>query len=185
MGGSRRWTALLERDAAWTSRLQLDPQRRSGWAMAAFLAHSGDSWLWAGGLALLWLFTEGEWHARAALLFLAVVAQALTIFPLKQTIRRERPQGEWGSIYRSVDPHSFPSGHAARATLLTVMAIGLGPVWFALVMLVWAPLVSLARVSTGVHYVSDILAGTLIGALMGLGMLALREPLMTWLPFLF
>ena len=52
-------------------------------------------------------------------------------------------------------------------------------------MLIWAPLVSLARVTTGVHYVSDILAGTLIGALMGLGMLALREPLTNWLPFLF
>src|SRR5690606_13684493 len=119
------------------------------------------------------------------LLFLAVVVQALTIFPVKQAIRRERPQGEWGSIYRSVDPHSFPSGHAARATLLAVMAIGLGPLWFAVAMLIWAPLVSLARVTTGVHYVSDILAGTRIGALMGLGMLALREPLMTWLPFLF
>jgi len=182
---SGRWAALLERDAAWTSRLQLDPQRRTGWATAAFLAHSGDSWLWAGGLALLWLFTQDAWHTRAALLFLAVVAQALIIFPLKQTIRRERPRGEWGSIYRSVDPHSFPSGHATRASLLAVMAVGLGPEWFALVMILWAPLVSLARVATGVHFVSDIVAGAVIGGLMGLGVLALQQPLMSWFPFLF
>ena len=55
------------------------------------------------------------------------------------------------------------------------MALGLGPLWFAVSLLLWAPLVSLARVATGVHYISDVAAGLLIGLLMGLGMLAAQD----------
>ena len=56
-------------------------------------------------------------------------------------------------IYRKTDPHSFPSGHAARAFMIAVLATGLGPGWLAVVLWVWAPLVSVARVAMGVHYV--------------------------------
>jgi membrane-associated phospholipid phosphatase len=185
VGVNIAWKNFLALDANWSDRLRLNPRQPIGWSGAVFLAHSGDSWLWAGGLGLVWLLDQGEWHSRAALLALAVVVQALVIFFIKQTIRRERPQGEWGEIYRNFDPHSFPSGHATRATLLAVMAMGLGPGWFGGLLLVWAPLVSLARVATGVHYLSDVLAGILIGLLMGLGMLALQNPIMSWLPFLF
>ncbi len=187
MGG--RLEAILTRDAHLSARLRLAPPQNGGggalWAAAVVLAHSGDSWLWMGVLGLIWLLGGGEWHRRAALLALAVGAQALVIFALKQAIRRERPQGEWGGIYRAIDPHSFPSGHATRAALLAVMAAGLGPAWFGLLLLVWAPLVSLARVATGVHYLSDILAGIVIGVLMGALFLALQAPLLQLLPFLF
>ena len=47
-------------------------------------------------------------------------------FGVKQVIRRERPAGEWGGIYRAIDPHSFPSGHATRAALLAALAAGWG-----------------------------------------------------------
>jgi undecaprenyl-diphosphatase len=86
---------------------------------------------------------------------------------IKFTIRRQRPEGEWGAIYRSTDPHSFPSGHAARAVMLAVVAMGTGPAWFAALLVVWAPLVCLARVAMGVHYLSDILAGMLLGLVLG------------------
>jgi undecaprenyl-diphosphatase len=178
-------STLLACDARLTQRLRLSSQRSVWWPLAAFLAHSGDSWLWMAGLIVLWLFGNPAWHRNAALLAIAVVVQALLIFPLKFAIRRERPSGEWGSVYRSIDPHSFPSGHATRAILLAVMAAGLGPGWFAATLAVWAPLVSLARVATGVHYLSDVLAGAIIGLLMGLLMLALQAPLIEAFPFLF
>ena len=124
--------------------------------VAAFLAHSGDSWFWMAGLGIVWLFTRGEWHIHSALMAGGVVGLAALVLAIKFTVRRQRPPGEWGAIYRNTDPHSFPSGHAARAAMLAVMAIGLGPAWFAWVVAIWAPLVSLARVATGVHYLSDI-----------------------------
>jgi undecaprenyl-diphosphatase len=174
--------AFLSFDARASGSLRLKPED-AFWHPAVFLAHSGDSWLWVVALGLLWLFGQPDWRRRAALLLLAVVVQALVIFALKQLVRRERPQGEWGRIYRTFDPHSFPSGHATRAVLLAVMAVGLGPSWFAGVLLLWAPLVCLARVATGVHYISDVTAGSLIGLLMGLGMLAAQGWLTRLLPF--
>lgn len=86
---------------------------------------------------------------------------------LKFSIRRRRPEGQWGAIYRNTDPHSFPSGHAARATLLVVLTFAWGPIWLAILLLIWAPLVALARVALGVHYLSDILAGAGLGLVFG------------------
>ena len=86
---------------------------------------------------------------------------------VKFSVRRRRPAGEWGKIYRSTDPHSFPSGHAARAFMLAVLALGMGPLWFGLLLLLWSPLVSQARASMGVHYLSDIVAGMVFGLVLG------------------
>jgi membrane-associated phospholipid phosphatase len=47
------------------------------------------------------------------------------------------------------------------------MALGLGPLWFGILLLIWAPMVSIARVATGVHYLSDIIAGMLLGLIAG------------------
>jgi len=87
---------------------------------------------------------------------------------LKLIVRRQRPEGEWGAIYRNTDPHSFPSGHAARAILLAVLGLGLGPLWFAVVLVIWGPLVALARVAMGVHFLSDVLAGGFLGLMIGI-----------------
>ena len=105
-----------------------------------------------------------------------VVGVALTaavVFVIKLSVRRSRPQGEWGKIYRSTDPHSFPSGHAARAMMLAVVALGLGPTWPGLALLLWAPLVGMARVALGVHYPSDVAAGMVVGIIMGFVVLLL------------
>ncbi|HJO32836.1 MAG TPA: phosphatase PAP2 family protein, partial [Anaerolineales bacterium] len=81
-------------------------------------------------------------------------------------IRRQRPAGDWGGFYRRTDPHSFPSGHAARAALLLGLALWLGPDWFRLAMLIYSPLMALARISMGVHYLSDVVAGYALGLLL-------------------
>ena len=98
----------------------------------------------------------------------AIIGLAVVVLCIKFLVRRRRPEGEWGGFYRKTDPHSFPSGHAARAFLIAVLVIGLGPAWLAAILCIWAPLVCLARVAMGVHYLSDILAGMLIGLLAGM-----------------
>lgn len=176
---------LMALDQRISRQVRLQQNGGPAWKLAVFFAHSGDSWFWMAGLAVTWLFTRGSWHKNAMLLAIGVAVLAVLVLAIKFSIRRERPKGEWGSIYRNTDPHSFPSGHAARAALLAVMALGLGPAWFGWTVLIWAPLVSLARVSTGVHYLTDILAGLAFGAAAGFGMLALAPVLVRWLPFLF
>jgi undecaprenyl-diphosphatase len=135
--------------------------------LAILLAHSGDSWFWLLGLGLVWWLGSDFWRQRAQALSVGILVTAILVMVIKFTVRRRRPEGEWGKIYRNTDPHSFPSGHAARAVMLAVMALGLGPAWFAILLCVWAPMVVLARVTMGLHYPTDVLAGALLGLLMG------------------
>ena len=158
---------LLRWDAELSARLRIAERPGGLRRAAAFFAHSGDSWFCLAALGALWRLGTEFWRWRAAVLVFAIVITAILVLALKFLIRRRRPAGEWGGIYRSTDPHSFPSGHATRAFMLAVMALEIGPSWFGLALAVWAPLVSLARVAMGVHYVSDILAGVGLGVLMG------------------
>lgn len=155
---------------------------------AIFLAHSGDSWFWGVALGIVWLFSNAFWKQWSVLVVASIAVLALVVFPLKRLIRRQRPQGLWGMIYRRTDPHSFPSGHAARAFLIAVLVTALGPAWLMVVLWIWAPLVSLSRVAMGVHYVSDILGGLVLGVLAGLLILQVLPPfagfLTTVLPWL-
>ncbi len=175
---------FLELDARYSQRLRLESGKGLAWSLAAFFAHSGDSWFWMAGLILVWLFTGAEWRYRAVILAVGVVGLAALVLAIKFTVRRQRPPGEWGAIYRNTDPHSFPSGHAARAAMLAVLAIGLGPAWFGWVVGLWAPLVSLARISTGMHYLSDVLAGILLGMVAGFALLQLAPWVASILQFL-
>ena len=176
---------LLTLDADLSRRFRLDSSRTTLKKIAAFLAHSGDSWFLAAGLGLLWLFTQEDWHRNSALMLIGVVVLAILVLAIKFTIRRQRPEGEWGAIYRNKDPHSFPSGHAARAFMLAILALTLGPAWFGLLVIIWAPLVSLARVSMGVHYLSDVVAGMVVGVLAGIILVWISPVLISLLPFIF
>ena len=185
---SMTFKKIIDADVHLSARLRVKPDSPIR-SLAAFFAHSGDSWFWMAGLGLIWLFAGSEWRFRALVLAASIVVQAVTVLSIKFLIRRQRPEGEWGEVYRRGDPHSFPSGHATRAVMLAVMAIELGPAWFAWVLVLWAPLVCLARVSMGVHFLSDILAGALLGVLMGLLFPPLVGAVISWvaayLPFLY
>jgi membrane-associated phospholipid phosphatase len=160
--------AILEADARWTDRLRIAEQPGPLHLVGAFLAHSGDSWFWGLALVAIWAFGGEFWKAWSLRLLIAIVITAGIVFALKLTFRRRRPEGDWGGIYRSTDPHSFPSGHAARAVLLAILVAGMGPSWLVPILIVWAPLVALARVAMGLHYLSDIVAGVVVGALAAL-----------------
>jgi undecaprenyl-diphosphatase len=164
---------LIELDARLTERIRIAEKPGALRTLAAFLAHSGDSWFWLAGLGILWLVGNAYWKHLALILILSILVTAGVVFIIKFTVRRSRPQGEWGKFYRSTDPHSFPSGHAVRSMMIAVVTLGLGPLWLGWVLIVWAPLVGLARVAMGVHYLSDVLAGMILGVLLGLGVLLL------------
>jgi len=173
--------SVLQLDARLSDELRVAEKPGALRSLAVFFAHSGDSWFWGAGLVLLWCFSHLFWKQWAIVVLAGISILAVLVMSLKFIIRRRRPEGEWGGIYRNTDPHSFPSGHAARAFLISVLASGLGPAWLALILWVWAPLVSLARVAMGVHYVSDIVAGFLVGIVMGTVFLGLYQPFLIWL----
>lgn len=175
------WTNILELDARLSDRVRVAEQPGLFRTLAAILAHSGDSWFWGAGLLLTWLLAPPFWKHWALVAFGGIGGLAALVLIIKFSVKRRRPDGEWGLLYRSTDPHSFPSGHAARAFLLAVLAAGLGPAWMGILLWCWAPLVSLARVAMGVHYLSDVLAGMVLGIIVGLIGLQIYAPLLAWL----
>jgi undecaprenyl-diphosphatase len=174
--------SLLELDARLSDQMRVAEQPGPWRNVLALLAHSGDSWLWVAGLVILWFFGEPYWKKLAVVMLGGIAIVAVILLVLKYLIRRRRPEGKWGRMYRSTDPHSFPSGHAARCFFLAVLATGFGPVWLAAILWVWAPLVALARTALGVHYVSDIAVGALLGILIGLIGLPVCESLPVSVP---
>jgi undecaprenyl-diphosphatase len=173
--------SLLEFDARLSDQLRVAEKPGFLRNIAVFFAHSGDSWFWGLGLILLWLFYNTFWKQWSAIMFVGIACLAVMVMTIKFMVRRRRPEGEWGGIYRNTDPHSFPSGHAARSFMIAVLASGLGPGWLAIILWIWAPLVALARVAMGVHYVSDVVAGMIVGVIVGLIGLQIHQPLIGWI----
>lgn len=145
---------------------RMDIAGRTGLArtLIILLTHSGDVLPVLVILVALLVWGAPDWQGRAVRLLIADAATFALTQGLKFLIRRRRPDGEWGEFYRRIDPHSFPSGHAARGGALGVMALLLGPWWLALIGLPWGIGLALSRVWMGVHYLSDSLIGFLIGA---------------------
>ena len=113
----------------------------------------------AGGLVVVLavdLGTGGGW-GTVRLALAALGGTNLTVEVLKRAVGRARPDGE-----QKRSNSSFPSSHAANAFALAwVLAARwrrLGPLWFALALLVAASRLYLNR-----HFFSDVAAGVLIG----------------------
>jgi len=172
--------SVLDLDARLSEKMRVAEKPGALRAIAVFFAHSGDSWFWAIGLFALWAGGDSFWKKWAVVQFVGISLLAALVMSIKFVVRRRRPAGEWGNIYRNTDPHSFPSGHAARSFFIAVIALGLDPGTVAIVLCVWAPLVALARVAMGVHYVSDILAGAVVGVAIAVIGLQIYEPLFRW-----
>jgi membrane-associated phospholipid phosphatase len=172
--------SILDLDARLSNQMRVAEKPGALRAIAAFFAHSGDSWFWAIGLFALWISGNSFWKQWAILQAAGISLLIVLVLVIKFSIRRRRPEGEWGQIYRYTDPHSFPSGHAARAFLIATLAAGLGPSGLAIALWIWAPLVALARVAMGLHYLSDIIAGTLLGIVIALIVLQIYLPFFDW-----
>lgn len=159
---------ILELDNRISQKVRVAERPGALRQVALVFGHSGDSWFWTAGLLLVVLFGGTVYRHWALVSLIAVVFGAATVLVIKFSIRRARPEGDMGQIYRKTDPHSFPSGHAVRTLMLGVIALGIAPLWLGLLLIIWAPLVGIARVAIGVHYVSDVLAGWVLGVIFGL-----------------
>ena len=112
---------------------------------------------------------------RPAVRLVAAEGGALALtWALKQAVRRPRPYVALGGVEARdrqfagddvFDPHSFPSGHATAAFAVATSLSLSYPEWYvAGPALTWAALAAVARVWHGVHYPSDVLVGSGVGA---------------------
>lgn len=136
--------------------------------VSRLISRTGDGPLYAVLAALLWWQGEAERElVRLALLAFAIELPLYLL--LKNSLKRQRPVGLPVFITPS-DRYSLPSGHTAAAFLMaTILANGF-PLWAPL-LFGWAALVGASRLLLGVHYLSDLVAGALLGG--GCAVLAL------------
>jgi len=134
----------------------------------------GESqWYLAAGLLAWAIFRRSRAREASAGLFLftSVAASGIVANLLKSLLGRARPRLHFNDNVYGFDPFqieyarlSFPSGHAATALgTATVLAV-LFP-RFRTVFLLAGMIVAVSRVVLTQHYVSDIVAGGLLGAL--------------------
>jgi len=104
-------------------------------------------------------------------LMLAVAIAAILTFFLKLLISRQRPFITYSDVEKLSEggSHSFPSGHTAEVFALAV-AISFLFKNKVLTMLAfsWAMVIAYSRMALGVHYLSDVLGGAVLGWLSGL-----------------
>ena len=125
--------------------------------------------LWIASAGLL-AAAGGQSRRRAAVNGLASIAvtSAVVNLVLKPLSRRRRPDRRRhrvpiGRRVRMPTSTSFPSGHAASAFAFATGVATAAP-RAALPLSAAAALVSYSRVHTGVHYPSDVIAGSVLGA---------------------
>lgn len=176
--------------SAWDLRIC---QVASRWAAGAGVHRSfalvsrlGDGWLWYGLMAALAIVGGARGRATALQMIGTGLIGWLMYRTLKRRTRRSRPfRVIPGVIARAppLDEYSFPSGHTLQAISLGIVAAHGFPV-LALPLMLFALLVATSRVVLGLHYPSDVLAGTIIGALLGLASLRIATMLIAAVPAL-
>ncbi len=164
-----RFDALKRFDSELTHRLREFPSSSFFRTVLSVAAHSGDSAVLIPCLFGLWWLSGFSRQSIALPLAAGYAASVLVTSILKYSFRRRRPPGQWGLFYRMTDPHSFPSGHASRTAVLTVVVLSRGWILIGMALLIWSLLVGLARIILGVHYLYDVLAGYLLGLVIGVG----------------
>jgi len=123
-----------------------------------------------------------------AALHLATVGLACTlVYKLcKIGTRRQRPYYSLAGLRLSVPPldeFSFPSGHTLHAFCFTILFAAACPP-LAVLLVFLALLIALSRLVLGLHYLSDIIAGALIGIALALASIPAVGALGTPLPVL-
>jgi undecaprenyl-diphosphatase len=140
------------------------------WFCLAMVAATrfGDGWGWAALVPVLAAAGDpGRCALVAGLSAAAVSIAAFTV--LKHAIQRPRPcEVEPHPLFhvRPQDRFSFPSGHTMAACAATsVLALQFPPLAPLLALLALA--IGASRVVLGLHYVSDVVAGAVLGTLIG------------------
>jgi undecaprenyl-diphosphatase len=141
------------------------------WVRAYVLGatRGGDGWLWyAMGLAILLFGGDTRFQAVGA----AGVAAALSVLLfawLKRMTGRRRPcQIEphcWATLLPP-DQFSFPSGHTMTAFAVAIPLASFYPT-LAIGLFFCALSIAMSRILLGMHFLSDVLAGALIGTALG------------------
>ncbi len=129
----------------------------------------GDGWIWYSTAILLLFFGGPQRFAAVSSAALAAVVGIFVFKALKRLSQRPRPcQIEphcWSKVLPP-DKFSFPSGHTMTASSVALVLTYFYPgLEFPLVFLALS--IALSRIVLGMHFLSDVLAGIILGIALG------------------
>jgi undecaprenyl-diphosphatase len=168
------YPAWLELYLAWEGSLamrlnQLNHYRAVSIAFGG-ISRLGDGVFWYVLMALLLIVNGAGALETVLVMALTGLSGTLLYKALKGKTRRVRPCQRHSDIHLTTQPldvHSFPSGHTLHAVCFSLIAVHYYPSLLPLLLL-FTILVALSRLILGLHYLSDVLAATLIGACLAL-----------------
>ncbi|HLI30861.1 MAG TPA: phosphatase PAP2 family protein [Terriglobia bacterium] len=158
----RRDHTLMRRVNRWR------PPRWFRWWMIC-ATRLGDGWLWYALGGILLGFGGPDRFVAVAAGGLAAAASIILFRVLKKASGRKRPCALEPHLWARIAPpdqFSFPSGHTLTAFAVAV-AVGMFYPDLMGLLLFLAVSIALSRIALGMHFLSDVLAGSLLGA--GLG----------------
>ncbi|MFE8072662.1 phosphatase PAP2 family protein [Marinobacteraceae bacterium S3BR75-40.1] len=136
----------------------------------ALVSRLGDGWFWYAQILTLPFLGMPRGLPLALTLTATGAAGSLLYKVLKQYLVRERPFISFPAIHCGTPPldrYSFPSGHSLHAVAFTTVLALTMPV-LALGILPFTLSVMGSRIVLGLHYPTDVLAGAMIGMVLGL-----------------
>jgi undecaprenyl-diphosphatase len=158
----RRDHGLMRRVNRWRA-----PRWIRLWMICA--TRLGDGWLYCG-LGTVLLLDGGPVRYVAVVAAVTSATAGIAVFQLlKRASGRKRPCALEPHCWANIPPpdrFSFPSGHSISAFAVAV-PIGLFYPALMVPLLILAVSIAASRVILGMHFLSDVIAGCLIGA--GLG----------------
>jgi len=170
---SKRDHGLMKRVNRWSP-----PSWVRLWMICA--TRGGDGWLWYGlGIALS-ILGGHRGRVAAGAMILAGATSITAFLCMKRVAKRPRPchvePHSWAKLLPP-DQFSFPSGHTMTAFAVSLPVAALFPhlaaaVYFA------AASIAISRILLGMHFLSDVVAGALVGSAVGYGALNLVRPLL-------
>lgn len=139
------------------------------------VSFTGDGYLYV--LLALWLplaIPEQGWQFLVTGLLCFTIELPL-YWVLKRSFKRRRPflvVQALAPLLKPSDEFSFPSGHTTAAFMMACLISVFFPA-ASVPMYVWASLVGMSRVMLRVHFISDVMAGIVLGTCIALLSLSL------------
>jgi undecaprenyl-diphosphatase len=137
------------------------------WMIAA--TRMGDGWIWYGLAGMLFLYGGNQRYTAVCSAGAAAILGIFVFKALKKLSQRPRPcQLEphcWSKVLPP-DQFSFPSGHTMTAFSIALVisyfypSLGGGLFFLAIC-------IAVSRIVLGMHFLSDVLAGMVIGVALG------------------
>ena len=142
--------------------------------LALFLSYLFSSLVWLLFFVIDFIVGLFKKIKRLLLLSYSIFINFVIVAGLKHLVMRQRPDYLLNLPMAPHTVYSFPSGHTAMAFLFAVMVGSYYPKykWWLIAL---AFIVGLSRIYIGAHYLSDVVAGALIGTGVGLFVLKYKD----------